>query len=406
MKHNPRILTLRTAEDARREIERIGATPAIAPRMAEKATLRIVRLENVPGKAASILKQEMLARGGECAVAHDVAAFDPSPQPCILLGTMRQYSELSRVLPTQPFGLQELGEELALTLKRYESTPPPLVCHDRQIPIGDHTLVMGIINVTPDSFSGDGIGVDAETAACQAENFARSGADILDIGGESTRPGSEGVTADEELKRVMPCLEAALEHTDLPVSIDTSKPQVAKAALEAGAHIVNDVNALRTEGMTEVVAESGAPVVIMHMLGKPRDMQMDPTYDDFITEVYSFLVERTEAAVSGGITETQIVIDPGFGFGKTVQHNLEMVHRLAEFRSLGRPVLIGPSRKSSIGKVLDKPANERLWGTAATVTASILNGANIVRVHDVEQMVQVARMTDAIMQGWDEDAGS
>ncbi len=406
MTHNPRVLSVRTTADLEREIARIGATASSVPYMAQKATFRVVRLERVPGQAANILKQEMLAKGGECAVSEQVSRFDPTPRPCILLGTMRQYRELLDTLIHQPFGLAELGKELQITLQRYDSTPAPLVCHDRELPIGRRTLIMGIINVTPDSFSGDGVGKNVEAAVRQAERFVQEGADILDIGGESTRPGSAGVSAAEELERVMPCLEAISERTDIAISIDTSKPQVAQAALEAGAHIINDVNALRAEGMVEVAAAWQAPVIIMHMRGTPRDMQKNPVYDDFMTEVYEFLAGRVEEAVAGGIAESQIVIDPGFGFGKTVQHNLEMIRRLAEFRSLGRPVLIGPSRKSTIGKILDRPVQERMWGTAAVVAASILAGADIIRVHDVRQMREVATMTDAILRGWDENAGT
>jgi dihydropteroate synthase len=404
MKHSPRVLTIRSAEDARREIARVGATTISCDWMAQKASIRTVRLENVPGKAANILKQEALAVGGDCAVSHHVAGFDPAPRPCVLLATERQYERLLRKLATQGFGLAEIGRDLALTLRRYDAPLLPLALRERELAIGARTLVMGIINVTPDSFSGDGLGADADAALRQAEQFAAAGADILDIGGESTRPGSLGVSAADELSRVLPCVERICAAVEIPVSIDTSKPEVARAALAAGAAIINDVNGLRAPGMIEAAAESGAPAVIMHMLGAPRDMQVAPAYDDAVTEVYGFLVERTEAAIAGGVAEGQIVIDPGLGFGKTAQHNLELVRRLDELRSLGRPILIGPSRKATIGRVLGKPPEERLWGTAALVALGITNGATIVRVHDVEQMAQVARMTDAVVRGWDEDA--
>ncbi|MCK4323913.1 MAG: dihydropteroate synthase [Armatimonadetes bacterium] len=266
---------------------------------------------------------------------------------------------------------------------------------------------MGIINMTPDSFAGDGLlQASTQVALQQAQELVAAGADIIDIGGESTRPGSTTTTPEEELQRVMPALTAIREAVSVPISIDTSKVEVAREALDAGADMINDVYALRGEGMPALAADAGVPVTIMHMQGNPKDMQKNPTYEDLISEIYDFFAERIEAAVEAGICEQQIIIDPGFGFGKTVDHNLEIVRRLREFRSLGRPILLGPSRKSTIGKVLDRPVDQRLWGTAATCAAAIMNGADIIRVHDVAQMTEVARMTDAIVRGWGEDASS
>lgn len=285
-----------------------------------------------------------------------------------------------------------------------QKTPParpePLRLRDREIAFGERTLVMGILNVTDDSFSGDGLRGNVAAAVEQGAQFVEEGADILDVGGESTRPGSDPVTAEQELARVIPVIEGLREGLDVVISVDTSKPEVARGAFEAGAHMLNDVNGLRTEGMIEVAAEFTAPVVIMHMLGTPRHMQDEPRYDDVVGDICEFLSERIEAAVAGGIEESQIIVDPGFGFGKTVSHNLGMLRRLREFRSLGRPVLIGASRKSTIGAVLDLPVEERVFGTAATCAVAIQNGADIVRVHDVKAMVEVARMTDAIVRGW------
>ncbi|MCD6352454.1 MAG: dihydropteroate synthase [Armatimonadetes bacterium] len=265
---------------------------------------------------------------------------------------------------------------------------------------------MGIINVTEDSFSGDGLAGDVEAAVAQGLRFVEAGAEVLDIGAESTRPGSLPVPVEQELARVVPVVKALAEQVDVTLSVDTQKPQVARAALEAGAHIVNDVAGLRAEGMAETVAEFGAGAVIMHMLGEPRTMQVAPHYDDLMTEIYDFLAERVEAALEAGISEEAIALDPGFGFGKTVEHNLEMLRRLSELRSLGRPILIGTSRKSTIGKVLGKPEQERLMGTAATCAVSVAAGAHLLRVHDVAEIAQVARMTDAILQGWQGDEAS
>jgi len=282
-----------------------------------------------------------------------------------------------------------------------QDVPPPVRLPSGELRFAERTLVAGIINMTPDSFAGDGLSTDIAAAVEQARDFATAGADIIDIGGQSTRPGSKQVSVAEELYRVIPTIEAVRAEVDVPISVDSSVAQVAERALEAGAEMINDVYALRGEGMAELAGQAGVPVVIMHMQGTPGDMQDNPTYEDVVTEIHDFLARRIAAAVAAGIEEKQIIVDPGFGFGKTVDHNLEILRRLGEFRRLGRPVLIGTSRKSTIGKVLDKPVEERLWGTAATCAVAIANGANIIRVHDVSEMIQVAQMTDAIMRGFD-----
>jgi len=406
-KHRARVLHTPDATAAAEEISRLGVKPPALQWMAAKAFVRAVRLEKVRGKAAALLKQECLAVGCDCAVAPEVAAFDDTPRAVILLGTPRQYERLLPRLAGQAFGLGEIGREVAETIERYEAAARPVWrCRGRDVPTDRHTVVMGIINVTDDSFSGDGLAGDVEAAVAQGLRFVEAGAEVLDIGAESTRPGSLPVPVEQELARVVPVVKALAEQVDVTLSVDTQKPQVARAALEAGAHIVNDVAGLRAEGMAETVAEFGAGAVIMHMLGEPRTMQVAPHYDDLMTEIYDFLAERVEAAVEAGISEEAIALDPGFGFGKTVEHNLEMLRRLSELRSLGRPILIGTSRKSTIGKVLGKPEQERLMGTAATCALSVAAGAHLLRVHDVAEIAQVARMTDAILQGWQGDEAS
>ncbi|MCD6361896.1 MAG: dihydropteroate synthase, partial [Armatimonadetes bacterium] len=251
---------------------------------------------------------------------------------------------------------------------------PPLRCGDRTLPMHERTLVMGIINVTDDSFSGDGLAGDVDEALAQAESFIEAGADILDVGGESTRPGAAEVDEDEEIRRAVPVVEALAERLDCAISIDTCKPGVARRALEAGAVMVNDVLGLRAEGMIELVADTGAAACIMHMQGTPRTMQKRPHYDDLMGEIKDFLAERVSAAAAGGVARDRLVVDPGFGFGKTVNHNLEMLRRLGELRSLGTGVLIGTSRKSTIGRVLGLETDQRIFGTAATCAVAIANG--------------------------------
>ena len=267
---------------------------------------------------------------------------------------------------------------------------------------GERTYVMGVINVTPDSFSNDGVGGDVEMAVRLGVRFQEDGADIIDVGGESTRPpgiygNSKPVSVDEELGRVVPMIEAIKRETDLPVSIDTYKAAVAQAAIEAGASIINDVWAFqRDPEMRKVAADAVMPVVLMHN-------QVGTEYDDVVPDVIEGLRQRVDAALVGGVRPENIIVDPGMGFGKTAEQNLEILRRLGEFDTLGLPLLVGMSRKSTIGLVLGLPVDDRVEGTAATVALSIAGGADIVRVHDVKEMARVARMTDAVVRSWSQD---
>lgn len=270
---------------------------------------------------------------------------------------------------------------------------------DQELDCSSRTLVMGVLNVTPDSFSDGGRFYDPVKAVQHGLKMVRDGADIIDVGGESTRPGSEAVSVQEEIRRVIPVIEALAHEVKVPISIDTYKSQVAARALEAGAAMVNDISAMRFDpGMAEVVAKHRVPVVLMHMLGTPKDMQVDPKYGDVVEEILDFLRGRVEWALSQGVGEDQIIVDPGIGFGKTVEHNLSLIKNLSRFRSLGKPILLGTSRKSFIGKILGADVDQREEGTAATVALGICKGANIVRVHDVARMVPVVRVTDAVMK--------
>ncbi|MBE3118730.1 MAG: dihydropteroate synthase [Candidatus Atribacteria bacterium] len=285
---------------------------------------------------------------------------------------------------------------------------------------GERTYVMGILNITPDSFSGDGLllpspesgrGVGGEGALVQARNFLAAGADILDIGGESTRPGSQPVDAEEEKQRVLPAIRAiASEFPDALISIDTCKAAVAEEALRAGAHILNDVWGLRADPeLAAVAARAKAPVVLMHNRSKPANVEIrerlgkaytGAEYENLLEDVKRELMDSVAIARSAGIPDERILLDPGIGFGKTIQQNLELINRLDEIRLLGFPVLLGPSRKSFIGYTLDLPPDQRMEGTAAAVAVGITRGADILRVHDVEVMARVARMTDALVRPW------
>ncbi|MCI0468913.1 MAG: dihydropteroate synthase [Nitrospirae bacterium] len=263
------------------------------------------------------------------------------------------------------------------------------------------TCIMGILNVTPDSFSDGGRYLDPGKAFEQACRLVQEGADIIDIGGESTRPGSEPVSADVEIKRVIPVIKAVAKKINIPISIDTCKAEVARHALDVGASMINDISGLRFDReMPRVAAQFKSPVIIMHIKGRPKDMQQNPVYGSLIPEIIGSLRDSIRLAVQKGVQEEMIIIDPGIGFGKTFEHNLEIIKNLHQFSIFKRPIAIGVSRKAFIGKILgDAPPTDRLEGTAAAVSISIFNGANIVRVHDVKEMARVAKTADAIRSG-------
>ena len=263
--------------------------------------------------------------------------------------------------------------------------------------LGRRTLVMGILNITPDSFSDGGQFADYERALSRAFELISAGADILDVGGESTRPGSAPIPLPVELVRVIPIIRAVRESSDIPISIDTSKSEVALQSLAAGADIINDVSSLRFDpGMARAAAASGAPLILMHMLGAPRTMQINPVYESVISEIIAFLEQRMKFAVKNGIERSQIIVDPGIGFGKTVTHNLNIIRDLDSFSCMDRPVMLGASRKRFIGKILGRPEDERELGTAVVNAFGIAAGAHILRVHDVAFHREAVRMAEAV----------
>ncbi len=257
-------------------------------------------------------------------------------------------------------------------------------------------LIMGIVNVTPDSFSDGGVFLGRDKALKRIEAIEEEGADIVDVGGESTRPKAVAVSVEEELDRVIPVIEACKDVTDAPISVDTSKPEVMRAAIAAGAAMINDVRALRMEGATEAAAKLDVPVCLMHMLGEPAQMQDKPFYMDVVSEVRAFLASRVHACIDAGLRRENLIVDPGFGFGKTVDHNLQLLKHLNAFADIGVPLLVGLSRKSTIGAVLDAPVDQRLMGSAAAALMAVERGANIVRVHDVAETRQVLQIFEAV----------
>jgi dihydropteroate synthase len=315
---------------------------------------------------------------------------------------------ITRHPPDNSLSLHRIFQRIALSLfseSWFNSEPMflrkmfPLRLPSRTLVLGKRTLIMGVLNVTPDSFSDGGLFHDPDAAVARALELQSAGADILDIGGESTRPGSEPVSARQQLSRILPVLEKLRGKLTIPVSVDTSSAEVADAAIAAGAEILNDVTALRGDPrLAEVAARRKLPVILMHMRGEPRTMQKKTFARDVLKDVVGVLRASVKAARRAGIAKSQIVLDPGIGFGKSYAQDYELIARLPEISRLGFPLLVGTSRKKFIGRVLGgRPADQRVYGTAATVTASILGGAHIVRVHDVAEMVQVVRVSDAVL---------
>ena len=394
-----RLLCVRGRADAERELARIDVDPGGIARMAGKMSLCPVHLPGLQCRQANILKQEMLAVGGDAAVARGSVACSIERSDCILIGSDRQLRILAARLPHQPFGLAALAVELLELLDRAASPPAVWNSSKRSFPL-DRPLIMGILNVTPDSFSDGGRHFSCSAAVEHALRMVNEGADIIDVGGESTRPGAPQVPVDEELRRVVPVIGEIVRQCSAAVSVDTWKSVVAREALAGGAEIINDVSGFSFDGeLAGVAAESGAGVVLMHTRGRPERMQDDTAYRDLMGEVVAGLTASVEAARSAGIMSDRIAVDPGIGFGKDTGGNLELLRRLPELCSLGLPVLVGTSRKSFIGRVLGREVEGRLPGTASTVALAVANGARIVRVHDVAAMRDTALMAHAIASG-------
>jgi len=406
--HNARVLRLATDDEIAAEMARVNAEEAGIRHMLPKSRHYLVKLERVRRPIVHILKETFLSNGGDAVVNRDVITARIEHSDVILTGTRKQFQRALLSLREQGFGCDALAAEVEAAIRHFDSTPSvpssetfadPRLRRTFEL-IGIRTLVMGILNVTPDSFSDGGRYAEPSAAVDHAYEMAANGADIIDIGGQSTRPGSEPVPIHEETDRVLPVVQELAPNLDIPISIDTYRAEVAEAALNAGALIVNDISGATFDAqMPELLARRQCPAVIMHILGTPKNMQSNPEYQDVMADICRFLRGRLEALAEAGVDEKLLIVDPGIGFGKAVEHNLEILRRLAELRSIGRPILVGTSRKATIGQVLGGlMPGDRLEGTAATVALSIANGADIVRVHDVREMTRVARMADSIVR--------
>lgn len=389
-----RVLNLENEAQVISAMTSLGVDPAGIQRMAGKAQSLNVLVEAVPCGAANIVKQEMLSIGADAAVARGSVMCSRPHTDVLLMGTKKQLRTLVRRLPCQPFGLADVAQQLQRVLDNCSTLPLYLAGKDCRLTL-ESPQVMGIINVTPDSFYDGGKSLSIEAALAQADSQLKAGANLLDIGGESTRPGSAAVTAHDEIERVVPVIEAIRSRFDVPISVDTSKASVAQLAIEAGANFVNDISGLMFDpNMAKVVADTGAGLFVMHTRGRPDVMQQDTDYDDLVAEVISSLRGSTQLALNAGIDADRISIDPGIGFGKSVAGNLEILQRLTEFHALGYAVLLGTSRKSFIGSILNQPhAEQRLNGSLATAAVAASRGVQLFRVHDVgptREVVDVA----------------
>ncbi|MED1795686.1 dihydropteroate synthase [Brevibacillus nitrificans] len=393
MKYNPFLIHAASREELETELAKRGIGPVERARLAEAAGGLRMHLENLSEAEASQLRADMLSVGGEAFLADQPGKTDRVT--AFLMSTTSQLEALIELAANKSEGLRTASAELREVLagqKRLREQRE-LVCRGRVLPLGQRTLIMGILNVTPDSFSDGGKFVDLDQALAQARAMVEAGADIIDIGGESTRPGSVPVGEAEELDRVLPVIRILSQELSVPLSIDTYKPEVAERAISAGAHIVNDIwGARRDRRMAEVAARHQVPIILMHN-------REDTNYGDFFADYIRDLRESVKIALAAGVKPDQIVLDPGIGFAKSQEQNLETMRRLDDLVALGYPVLLATSRKRMIGNVLDLPVDERVEGTAATVALGVTKGCHMVRVHDVKEMKRVAKMMDAMLRG-------
>jgi len=396
-----RIFQFKCRDEVKRIMRDIGVDDYGAKIMLPKASSFLVRFSAISNINANIIKQEALSLGADAAIARGALTGQVKETGCLIIATLDQLNCLIRKLSLQPFGLKKFANDLEKSVKNYMQNDFTLSLGNHSLKLGKRTHIMGIINLTPDSFSGDGLwgikGNDPlKLALKKAEEMVKDGADIIDVGGESSRPGARSVSVKEEIRRTVPVVKLLSRKIKAPISIDTSKPEVAKAALEAGAKMVNDISGLRNKRMSKIAADYKAAVVIMHMLGRPVNMQKSIAYRSLIDDIIDYLKKAMESAQENGIEPGKIVIDPGIGFGKKPENNLEIINRLSDFKILGKPILLGPSRKSFIARILGANPADLALGTVAAGIMAAERGVHILRVHDVKEINLALKMATAI----------
>ncbi len=393
---NAHVLELPEARDVNQALQAVGVQAQGQPILRRKGLFRIVRLQGVGYREALIAKQEMLGAGGDAATPKGTVEFTSDEGDVILLGTPQHFKRFLAKMKHQPFRSEALAAEVEEALASYDREAYVLRFPRSEIPL-QRTVIMGILNVTPDSFADGGKYLEPQAASDRAVAMVEEGAGLVDVGAESSHPGSDPVNGTEEWKRLEPVLTAVVDRVEVPVSVDTYKPETAAKALDLGATMVNDITGLQDSKMIALVAEHDVPATLGHMLGVPKTMQKKPEYEDVVADIVHFLRTRIADAVAGGVDPEKLVIDPGIGFGKTVEQNLQILRQLGAFRSLGRAILVGVSRKAFLGKLLDAEVEDRLEGGLSAAVLAARHGAHIIRTHDVKETVQALTIADAIL---------
>jgi dihydropteroate synthase len=391
---NAHPIDIATAGDLRRHLTDIDVPEAEIDGMADKFFYCTIKLEGIDTRAAKLMKTHLETLGGGLAMRKEADELTVRETDVIVTGSRHTLRLLAARLKGEPFGLDGIGEEIAACTAGGNRV---MSWGNRMLDFSHTTYVMGILNCTPDSFFPASRSTTIKDALKTAHEMIEAGVNIIDVGGESSRPGSEGVTEEEEIRRVIPVIHALRDSSDVMISVDTRKKGVAERALDAGADIVNDISGLRhNEELARLVARRGVPVVLMHMRGTPRTMQKQVHYKNTISEILRELQASIVAAMGAGVAPEMIIVDPGIGFGKRMQDNLRLIKELASLKALNFPILIGLSRKSFIGEILDRPVERRLIGTITANTLAIINGANIIRVHDVAEAVEMVKIIDSV----------
>jgi dihydropteroate synthase len=391
---NAHPIDITTLEDLRRHLTDIDAAEEDLQATADAFLYLTIKLEGVDTRAAKMLESHLEGLGGGIAMRRQARDYTVRETDVIITGSRRILGILARKLKGEPFGLEAIGQEISACLSAGIRT---MSWGNRVLDFTRKTYVMGILNSTPDSFYPGSRSSTLKEATQVVSKMIRAGVDIIDVGGESSRPGSDPVPVAEEVRRVIPVIQAIRAESDIMISVDTRKKEVAERALDAGADIINDISGLKhNEELARLVARRKVPIVLMHMRGNPKTMQKSPFYKSTISEILRELAPPISFAIDAGVSQDMIIIDPGIGFGKRIQDNLLIIRELASLKSLNFPILIGLSRKSFIGEILDTPVEKRLIGTITANTLAVLNGANIVRVHDVGDAVEMVKIIDSI----------
>ncbi|MEO0093975.1 MAG: dihydropteroate synthase [candidate division WOR-3 bacterium] len=392
-----RILSLGNETDLLTELARVGVDKAAWDIFFAKSNTFVIKIENLSCGLANILKQTALALGADCALHRNVITGRKKISDGLLFANPRQLERIAERLAYQPLGASQLGAELLKLLANHCANGQKIKIGNKNFELRKRTYIVGILNITPDSFSDGGKYFTTQTAIDRALAIEAEGADLIDIGAESTRPGAKPITPKEELRRLLPVLKVLQRRLSIPISVDTYKSEVAETVLQEGAALINDISGLSFDKrMAEVIAKFNVPCIIMHIKGTPKTMQKNPHYQDTMAEIYNYLKNALIKAKAAGIDLAKTIVDPGIGFGKRLEDNYTILRRLNELKGLGRPILVGPSRKSFIGLTLNLPVEERLEGTIAACIIAIMQGANFLRVHDVCAVKRAAFVCDAI----------